>query len=371
MPARRALVAVAALAAAGFAVAAVLVREHAQAHAGMASFCAINEFVNCDRVATSRWSVALGLPVAVWGALAYGAVLILAVSGLRARRPHQAWPAGLLFVLGAAATAVAIGLALVSELVIGALCLLCAASWLLSGAILLAAWRATKPGGVGASLRSDAAALRSRPVLTAGVVLACAALVALTAAAYPRYWERPRRDRASAPPASAPPAAATVSGHTVIVEFSDYACPFCARAHEDAKAMLARRPDLTVVQRNFPLDPSCNPAVRRMVHPGACALARAGICAESQGKLEPMADALFRNQHDGRPVEALAREVGLDLPIFSGCLSAPETERRLASDIAAGMAIGLRATPTWVVNGKLHVGEIPIASLPPPRAASR
>ncbi len=366
MPARRALMAVAALAAAGLAVAAALVREHAQAHAGIASFCAINEFVNCDRVATSRWSVWLGLPVAAWGALGYGAVLVLALSGLRARRPHPAWPAGLLFVLGAVATAVAVGLALVSEVLIGALCLLCAASWLLSGAIFASAFRATRPDGVRAALRRDIAVLWSRPSLTAGIALACAALVALAAARYPRYWERPRR-----PPASAPAAAATTAGRTVIVEFSDYACPFCASAHEGAKALLSERPDLTVIQRNFPLDPSCNPAVKRAVHPGACELARAGICAEAQGKLAPMADALFRNQRDRRPVEALAGEVGLDLPLFRACLSAPETERRLASDVAAGVAAGLRATPTWIVNGRLHTGEIPVAALPPPRAASR
>ncbi len=365
MAGRRPLLAVAVLAAVGVSLAGALVREHVRAHAGIVSICAINDYVNCDRVATSHWSVALGLPVALWGALGYGLVLALALSGLRARRPHPAWPAGLLFVLGSAATGAAIALGLVSELAIGALCLLCTASWLVSVAILASAWRATRADGVGAALRRDVAVLRARPFLTAGIALAGAALVALAAAEYPHYWERPR-------PATTPqPAALASTGPTVVVEFSDYACPFCARAHEDAKALLATRPDVIVVPRNFPLDPSCNPAVKRPVHPDACGLARAGICAEAQDKLEPMADALFRNQRDRRPVEVLAREVGLDVARFRACLSAPETERRLASDIAAGVAAGLRATPTWVVNGQLYPGEMPVALLPPPAAASR
>ncbi|HTP49073.1 MAG TPA: vitamin K epoxide reductase family protein, partial [Anaeromyxobacteraceae bacterium] len=75
---RRALWAALALALAGLACALYLARLHQQAHAGIASFCAINETFNCDRVATSRYSVLLGLPVAVWGVFAFGAASALA-----------------------------------------------------------------------------------------------------------------------------------------------------------------------------------------------------------------------------------------------------------------------------------------------------
>ena len=52
---RRSMWVAAALAVAGLTLALMLVRQHAQAHAGVESFCSINEFVNCDRVATSRF----------------------------------------------------------------------------------------------------------------------------------------------------------------------------------------------------------------------------------------------------------------------------------------------------------------------------
>lgn len=349
-----------ALALAGLVLSLVLLRQHAQAHAGVASFCALNDYVDCDRVATSRFSVVAGLPVAGWGALGYGLALALAAAGLRRARPHPGWPAGLLVLVGGTATGAAVALAIVSELAIGALCLLCAASWLVSAGLLVAAWRSARPAGAGAAIRADLSLLRARPGRTAGLALAGAAFVAILASAYPRYWER------KAPAPSPRPAAVASSGPVVVVEFSDYECPFCALAHEETKALLAGRSDVTLVRKHFPLDSACNPAVTRAIHPGACTLALAGICAEEQGKLEPMDDAIFRNQAAKRPLERLAAEVGLDLGRFRECLAAPSTARRLQADISAALGVGIRATPTYVVNGVAHAGRLTADLLPPP-----
>jgi protein-disulfide isomerase len=372
---RPALVAAAALAAIGLVLAAMLARQHAQAHAGIASFCALNEYVNCDRVATSRYSVVLGLPVAAWGMLGYGLALVLAIAGLRPGRRREGWPAGLLFLVAAAASGAAVALALVSKLAIGALCLLCAASWLTSFALLVAAWRACHPDGVAAATRGDLAVLAARPLLATAVALAAVGAVALLAAAYPRYW---KRAAASAPPPTAPkteptaPAgpAAVTQGPLVVVEFSDYECPFCAKAHEETKQLLATRPDVTLVKRHFPLDSACNPLVKRRMHPEACDLARAAICAEEQGKLPAMDDALFRNQQAKRPIEEVAAVVGLDLAAFRHCLASPTTDERLRSDVEAGARVGLTATPTYVVGGRTYAGRLPPELLPPPRAAA-
>jgi protein-disulfide isomerase len=371
MSRRPALLAAAALAAVGFVLAAVLARQHADAHAGIASFCAISEYVNCDRVATSGYSIVLGLPVATWGMLGYGLAVVLAAAGLRPGRRRERWPAGLLFLVAAVAAVVAVVLALVSELAIGALCLLCAFSWLTSFALLAAAWRACQPEGIAAAVHGDLEVLRERPLLVAGVVLAAACGVALIAAAYPRYWEHPAPATARGAPAGRPPAGAAAPtgtpGPLVVVEFSDYQCPFCAKAHEDTKALLAGRPDVTLVRRHFPIDSQCNHAVKGRKHPDACALARAAICAEEQGKLSPMDDALFRNQEAKRPVEEIAAAVGLDLARFRRCLGAPETETRLRSDIDAAVRVGLAATPTYVVGGRIYAGQLPVELLPPRR----
>ncbi len=370
-PSRRpALLAAALLSAVGLVLSGILVRQHAAAHLGIASACNINEFVNCDRVATSAYSVFLGLPVAVWGLLGYGLLLILSILGLGPRRSHASWPAGLLFVGAAAAAVVAVVLATLSEVRIGALCLYCAGSWVVSFALLAAAWRACRPGGIAAAVRDDFALLGSRPALTLGTAIAMAALVAVAARAQPRYWEKP--------PTPPVPLAKVVTGlpapaagPPVIVEFSDYECPFCAKAHFELKALLETRPDVRLVKRHFPLDPTCNPMMKRAMHPDACALARAGICAEAQGRLAEMDDALFGNQQAKRPVTDLAMDVGLDLARFRDCLASPETSRRLGDDIATGVQIGLKATPTYVVNGVQYSGVLPPGALPAPRVGSK
>lgn len=354
----RPFIAAAALAVAGLALALLLARQHVSAHAGLASACNINEFVNCDRVATSRFSVFLGIPVAVWGIFGYLLMLGLSAAGLRARRPHGAWPAGLLFASSAVASALAVLLALVSELAIGALCLYCAGSWLVSLALLVTAWRACRPGGVVASLRADLRVLSANAGVTLGAVVAAVVLVAVVARAQPRYWERPPR------PAIAPPT--QTAGPVVIVEFSDYECPFCAKAHDELRGLLAARPDVRLVKRHFPLDASCNPILKRPMHRDACALARAGICAEEQGKQPEMDDALFANQQAHRPVDELAARVGLDLARFRSCLADPETGRRLSADIATGIQIGLKATPTYVIEGVQYSGILPANAIPPP-----
>jgi len=153
----------------GVAIALVLVRLHQQAHAGIASFCAISETFNCDRVATSRYSVVLGLPVAVWGALGYGLAAALAGWGL-AGRGRSLWPRGLLFLVAAASVAACVALALVSKLLIGAWCIMCVASWGTALGLLASAWRACQPEGCWAAVRHDLGAVRANPVTTGAAI---------------------------------------------------------------------------------------------------------------------------------------------------------------------------------------------------------
>ena len=353
----------------GLGMALYLVQEHWRAHAGLTSFCNINDIFNCDKVATSRYAVFLGVPVAVWGVFGYVAIGTLAAWGLSRRRLGAGWPRGLIFAFTCFAVASSLVLASISKLIIQAWCLVCMGSWLTSAVLLVLAWRATRPVGPAAALRADLAALRARPALWAGLGALALVLVAGTVAAYPHYWEQRRTPATHVPVAAGPDGGMAALEPVEIVEYSDYECPFCARANEQAHQVLAGRPDVRVVRRQFTLDKSCNQLLTKQVHPTACALARAGICAEAQGRISEMDDALFRNQQDEVPVEVLAQRIGLDMARFRACLTAPETESRLAADIAAGIRLNLQATPTWVIDGVNYTGLLPADKLPPPRSA--
>lgn len=73
----------------------------------------------------------------------------------------------------------------------------------------------------------------------------------------------------------------------VVIEFSDFECPYCRKfAQEvwpDVKARFVETGQIQVSFRHFPL----------MKHPHAQAAAEAAVCAERQRRFWPMADALF------------------------------------------------------------------------------
>lgn len=333
-----------ALAAAGIALSVYLVLVHAGEAGGA---CTIeNTRLDCRTVAESRWSTLLGVPLAAWGVLAYATVAALAL-GARARPDRPGFGTGLLVVLGGFMAAAAVVLAYVSEVLIGALCLMCMGSWLASAAILgVAVMLARKAGGAGAALRSDLNAAAARPARAAvagGIALAAAAglLVAYRASA-------------GTPPRAAP--ATSSRAPVTILEFSDYLCPFCSQMHDATKRVEAEQPHLRFERRFFPLDDACNPLVKRPFHVGACELSRAGICAMDQGKFGPLDDALYANQAAKRPLEVIAAEVGLDLAALRRCMDAPETADRLRADIEQGLKLGIRGTPTYVHDGKVAKG---------------
>jgi protein-disulfide isomerase len=374
-PPRTAFAAALLLSAAGLAVSLVLARLHSQAHAGLASFCAISETMNCDKVAMSPFSVVLRLPVAVWGAIGYGLAFTLSAWGLGSRRLHPRWPAGLLLLFGVAAVAASVALALVSHLVIGAWCLLCMASWSISAATLVAAALACRGAGPVAAVQADLRALAGMPRRTSAVALAAVTGLAALAAVYPNYWERAQaaqnlaRPAPGQPPVPARPAIGPLRDPAAgAVVYSDYECPYCQVAHGELKAVLRQRPDIRVVKRHFPLDQACNPVIKRPMHLNACEYARAAICAEAQGHFEAMDDALFQNQRSRRPVGDIARGLGLDIIRFDACLVAPETTARLQADVAAAIKDDVKATPTYVVGGVQYAGKLPVEAF---KAAKR
>lgn len=366
---RRGEGALVALALAGVAVAIELTVLHARVGTGAGpSFCSISAAVNCDAVAASRWSAAFGVPLAAWGALAYLAVATLAASAFATRRPHPGWPLGLLVLATGLLSAAAVTLAAISELLIHTLCIMCALSWAISFALLALAVRlARRRGGVRAALAADLAALRARPVpASAGAgVLAVAAVVLLAG------YSRVGPPSPATLPASALGTVIGPPGSIVVFEYSDYECPFCARVHETDKLLLQHRPDVRLVRRHFPLDQSCNPLLKRPFHQGSCDLARAGICAEAQGRFDEMDDALFRNQAEKAPAEVLAQRLGLDLPAFRACMASPVTEQRLQSDIAEGIRAGVKGTPSYEWNGRLQQGDLPTLLGATPASATR
>lgn len=153
--------------------------------------------------------------------------------------------------------------------------------------------------------------------------------------------------------------------YTVMV-FSDLQCPYCQRAHESIKRMIAGRTDVEVVLRHYPIDASCNANVTGNRHAVACAAARSIVCAGSKGA--DLTDDLFKVGPDLDPARlaTVLRAYGGDAKKFTSCVAAPATTARVEADIADGVLVGVEGTPTVVIGygGRWYSLDGSIQTLP-------
>src|ERR1700738_1682388 len=89
------------------------------------SFCDVSATVSCTQVYASRFSTFGGIPVAVFGALAFVVAALLSVSGLVAPQTVRESVPGYLFVVSTLSLAVVLYLGYASFVLLKAVCLLC------------------------------------------------------------------------------------------------------------------------------------------------------------------------------------------------------------------------------------------------------
>jgi protein-disulfide isomerase len=133
-----------------------------------------------------------------------------------------------------------------------------------------------------------------------------------------------------------------------VIEFSDFQCPYCARAVPAVKELEANK-SVRVVWKHLPLS----------FHPNAMPAALAAEAAREQGRFWEMHDKLFANQAALSEATYLqcARELGLDVKRFQEAVQSPRLRARVQEDLAGASAAGVTGTPTFVVNGEVVVGS--------------
>ena len=157
--------------------------------------------------------------------------------------------------------------------------------------------------------------------------------------------EAPRVEIAAVDGATMGPKTAPVT----IVEFSDFQCPYCARAQPILKDLMQRYDGkVRLVFRDFPLD----------MHAQAQKAAEAARCAGDQGKFWEMHDRLFTDQRalQVADLKRSASELGLDTAKFNTCVDSGRYAAALKADMDAGARLGVNATPTFFVNGRMITG---------------
>jgi protein-disulfide isomerase len=196
-----------------------------------------------------------------------------------------------------------------------------------------------------------------------------------------KLLEQGARAQAAARPAADEGAGLTLSGidgdpvkgaaeaPLVLVEYTDFQCPFCGRHFAATWPSLASEyvdaGKLRYLVRDFPLE---------SIHPQAFEAAEAARCAGDQGRYWEMHDALFQNQKalGQAQLKQYAEGLGLDTAAFEACLEDGRHADAVRADLAEGQGAGITGTPTFFLavegeNGALNtlrkiVGAQPYAA---------
>ena len=140
-----------------------------------------------------------------------------------------------------------------------------------------------------------------------------------------------------------------------MIEYSDFQCPYCTRAHDTFKQVMDEYGDRVAwVYRHFPLD---------SIHPYARKTAEASECAGDQDKFWQFADATFAdnsvlNQGESG-IRQIALSVGLDMNKFNSCFDSGKYVKKVNDDYQEGIANGITGTPATFINGQLVKGAVP------------
>jgi protein-disulfide isomerase len=135
-----------------------------------------------------------------------------------------------------------------------------------------------------------------------------------------------------------------------LVEYGDYECPHCGRAHSIIKRVqehFGKR--LRFVFRNFPLSE---------LHPHAESAAETAEFAGALGKFWEMHDLLFENQEQLSEdlYFKLAEQLSLPIEELTKALEEGTYQARVRADFSSGVRSGVNGTPTFFINGKRHDG---------------
>jgi len=152
----------------------------------------------------------------------------------------------------------------------------------------------------------------------------------------------------------------------VMIEYTDYQCPFCQQFHNTAWDQIKRNyidtGKVRFINRDFPLD----------FHENAKRAALAAHCGAEQGKFWELRHVMHLNADKLQPDKLVgyAKDLGLDVAKFSSCVLAEKYKDAVEKSYAEGLSVGVSGTPSFVLgrmkNGRLEgvriVGAVPYST---------
>lgn len=142
-----------------------------------------------------------------------------------------------------------------------------------------------------------------------------------------------------------------------IVEFSDFACPFCKASFPALREVsLKHQNQVKIIFRDWP------------GHTFSVPLALAAHCTAEQGKFWEMHDKLFQNQSDTygsdkNQLALLTQQLGIYNEQFQQCFDSQKYLPLIRKNFTDSESLGVGGTPTWFINGEKIEGQLSATDL--------
>lgn len=145
------------------------------------------------------------------------------------------------------------------------------------------------------------------------------------------------------------PVAGNPNGDVIIVEFSDYQCPYCKRAHNSVKAVLASDSKVKLVFKDLPI-----------LGEASRIAAFAALASRKQGKHGDFHNALMESNGklDRERIFQIAGSVGLDVPKLQQDMEDPKIKEIIERNSALASELGVRGTPAFVIGNHFVPGAV-------------
>ena len=139
------------------------------------------------------------------------------------------------------------------------------------------------------------------------------------------------------------------TGPVTIVEYADFHCSYCAKSARTLRTLLKVYPtQVRWVFKHFSLSD----------RPSDLIAHEAAIAAQEQGKFWEMHDLLFANPTRLRREHLFeyAQQIDLDMVAFTEALGSRRHRERVIQETEQARRAGIRATPTFLINGTPVIG---------------
>ena len=145
------------------------------------------------------------------------------------------------------------------------------------------------------------------------------------------------------------PTGGNAGGDVTIVDFNDYQCPYCKRAHQAVKAVMSADSKIRIVYKDLPI----------LGEPSRIA-ALAALAAVAQGKHLALHEALmeYSGKLDRARILEIAASVDLDVARLEKDMDDPKFKQIIERNMALAAALGIRGTPAFVVGDQFVPGAV-------------